>query len=64
MAELVEVTTRLTGSCADANICSGAIGLDAIAQPWRQTRGVRSQLDAAGADEARHRQARPLFECG
>ena len=55
MAELVEVTTRLTGSCADPNICSGAIGLDAIPQPWRQTRGVRSQLDAAGADEARHR---------
>ena len=55
MAELVEVATALASPCADANICSGAIGLDAFPQSWRQTRGFRSQLDAAGADKARHR---------
>ena len=55
MAELVEVATALTSPCDDALICAGISSPDAVAQSGGETCGLRSQLDAAGADEARHR---------
>ena len=55
MAELVEVATALTSPCRDAFVCAGINRPDAVAQPGGQACGLGSQLDATGADEARHR---------
>ena len=64
MAELVEVATALTSPLGDAIICAGISSTDAVAQSGSSTCRLWSQLDAAGANKARHRQTRSFFERG
>ena len=64
MAELVEVATALTGPCGDALVFAGINSPDAVAQSGSETCGLWSQLDAAGADKACHRQTRSFLKRG
>ena len=64
MAELVEVATALTGPCGDTLVCAGINSPDAVAQSGGETGGLGSQLDAAGADKACHRQTRSFLKRG
>ena len=56
MAELVEVATALTSPSGDAHVGAGISRSSAVTPSGNQTRGLWSQLDAAGADKACHRQ--------
>ena len=64
MAELVEVAIALISTCGDALVCAGFIRSDAVARPGSETCRLGSQLDAAGANKAYHRQTRSLFARG